>query len=229
MTDSIEIQDLSFFYDTGQLVLDGIDLNVKQGEFAVIIGGNGSGKSTLIKNILGELKPNKGGVRILGRERSGDDYRDVGYVPQMSVVEKIAFPITMMELVVLNLYDEFGFLKYPKKRHKEKAEKVLKEMNLYEYKDRPVNELSGGLKQRSMISRAMVHDPEILILDEPTVGVDKESREQFLETIRRLNREKNLTILMITHDLEEVMRLGEAQSIYEIKDKKLKRKEIAHA
>lgn len=229
MTDSIEIQDLSFFYDTGQLVLDGIDLNVKQGEFAVIIGGNGSGKSTLIKNILGELKPNKGGVRILGRERSGDDYRDVGYVPQMSVVEKIAFPITVMELVVLNLYDEFGFLKYPKKRHKEKAEKVLKEMNLYEYKDRPVNELSGGLKQRSMISRAMVHDPEILILDEPTVGVDKESREQFLETIRRLNREKNLTILMITHDLEEVMRLGEAQSIYEIKDKKLKRKEIAHA
>ena len=229
MTGSIEIQDLSFSYDTGQLVLDGIDLNVKRGEFAVIIGGNGSGKSTLIKNILGELKPDKGGVRILGRERSGDDYRDVGYVPQMSVVEKIAFPITVMELVVLNLYDEFGFLKYPKKRHKEKAEKVLKEMNLYDYKDRPVNELSGGLKQRSMISRAMVHDPEILILDEPTVGVDKESREQFLETIRRLNREKNLTILMITHDLEEVMRLGEAQSIYEIKDKKLKRKEIAHA
>lgn len=229
MTDSIEIRDLSFSYDTGQLVLDGIDLNVKQGEFAVIIGGNGSGKSTLIKNILGELKPDKGGVRILGRERSGDDYRDVGYVPQMSVVEKIAFPITVMELVVLNLYDEFGFLKYPKKRHKEKTEKVLKEMNLYDYKDRPVNELSGGLKQRSMISRAMVHDPEILILDEPTVGVDKESREQFLETIRRLNREKNLTILMITHDLEEVMRFGEAQSIYEIKDKKLKKKEIAHA
>lgn len=229
MTNSIEIRDLSFSYDSGQQVLDGINLTIERGEFTVIIGGNGSGKSTLIKNILGELKPEKGSVRILGRERNGDDYRDVGYVPQMSVVEKIAFPITVMELVVLNLYDEFGFLKYPKKRHKEKAEKVLKKMNLFDYKDRPVNELSGGLKQRSMISRAMVHDPEILILDEPTVGVDKESRARFLETIGHLNREKDLTILMITHDLEEVMRWGGAQSLYEIKDKNLKRKEVPHA
>ena len=78
MTSSIEIRDLSFSYDTGQQVLDGINLTIERGEFAVIIGGNGSGKSTLIKNILGELKPDKGSVRILGRERSGDDYRDVG-------------------------------------------------------------------------------------------------------------------------------------------------------
>lgn len=228
--DSICIENLCFSYTPGDVVLDDINLSIAEGEFAVIIGGNGSGKSTLIKNILGEITPSNGSVRILGEDRNKTgDYKDIGYVPQMSVVEKIAFPITVMELVVLNLYEDFGFMKYPKRRHKERGEEILKYMDLYQYKDVPVNELSGGLKQRSMISRAMIHEPKILILDEPTVGVDKESRAQFLETIRRLNRKKKLTILMVTHELEEVLRLGEAQSLYEIKDKKLHRKEIAHA
>lgn len=177
---------------------------------------------------MGELRPDKGEIKILGKKMNqNSDYKDLGYVPQISVVEKIAFPITVIELVVLNLYKDFGFFKYPKKEHIRKADEILKYMDLYSYRNVPINELSGGLKQRSMIARAMVHDPKILILDEPTVGVDKESKKQFLEMISKLNKEKKLTILLITHELEEVMRLGQAQSLYEIKDKKLYRRELS--
>lgn len=225
---SIDIKNLKFSYIADEIILDSIDFEVAEGEFAVIIGGNGSGKSTLIKNILGELKPDKGEIKILGKKMNqNSDYKDLGYVPQISVVEKIAFPITVIELVVLNLYKDFGFFKYPKKEHIRKADEILKYMDLYSYRNVPINELSGGLKQRSMIARAMVHDPKILILDEPTVGVDKESKKQFLEMISKLNKEKKLTILLITHELEEVMRLGQAQSLYEIKDKKLYRRELS--
>lgn len=225
---SIDIKNLKFSYIADEIILDSIDFEVAEGEFAVIIGGNGSGKSTLIKNILGELKPDKGEIKILGKKMNqNSDYKDLGYVPQISVVEKIAFPITVIELVVLNLYKDFGFFKYPKKEHIRKADEILKYMDLYSYRSVPINELSGGLKQRSMIARAMVHDPKILILDEPTVGVDKESKKQFLEMISKLNKEKKLTILLITHELEEVMRLGQAQSLYEIKDKKLYRRELS--
>lgn len=225
---SIDIKNLKFSYIADEIILDSIDFEVSEGEFAVIIGGNGSGKSTLIKNILGELKPDKGEIKILGKKMNqNSDYKDLGYVPQISVVEKIAFPITVIELVVLNLYKDFGFFKYPKKEHIRKADEILKYMDLYSYRNVPINELSGGLKQRSMIARAMVHDPKILILDEPTVGVDKESKKQFLKMISKLNKEKKLTILLITHELEEVMRLGQAQSLYEIKDKKLYRRELS--
>ena len=225
---SIDIKNLKFSYIADEIILDSIDFEVAEGEFAVIIGGNGSGKSTLIKNILGELKPDKGEIKILGKKMNqNSDYKDLGYVPQISVVEKIAFPITVIELVVLNLYKDFGFFKYPKKEHIRKADEILKYMDLYSYRSVPINELSGGLKQRSMIARAMVHDPKILILDGPTVGVDKESKKQFLEMISKLNKEKKLTILLITHELEEVMRLGQAQSLYEIKDKKLYRRELS--
>lgn len=225
---SIDIKNLKFSYIADEIILDSIDFEVAEGEFAVIIGGNGSGKSTLIKNILGELKPDKGEIKILGKKMNqNSDYKDLGYVPQISVVEKIAFPITVIELVVLNLYKDFGFFKYPKKEHIRKADEILEYMDLYSYRNVPINELSGGLKQRSMIARAMVHDPKILILDEPTVGVDKESKKQFLEMISKLNKEKKLTILLITHELEEVMRLGQAQSLYEIKDKKLYRREFS--
>lgn len=225
---SIDIKNLKFSYIADEIILDSIDFEVAEGEFAVIIGGNGSGKSTLIKNILGELKPDKGEIKILGKKMNqNSDYKDLGYVPQISVVEKIAFPITVIELVVLNLYKDFGFFKYPKKEHIRKADEILEYMDLYSYRNVPINKLSGGLKQRSMIARAMVHDPKILILDEPTVGVDKESKKQFLEMISKLNKEKKLTILLITHELEEVMRLGQAQSLYEIKDKKLYRRELS--
>lgn len=226
---SLSIRDLNFSYTPDEKILDRVNLDLDMGEFTVIIGGNGSGKSTLIKNVLGELKPSSGTVEILGKPiQSYDNYKDIGYVPQMSVVEKIAFPITVTEMVVLNLYEDFGFLKFPKKEHIERTHEVLDYMELTPYKDYPVNELSGGLQQRSMIARAMINNPKILILDEPTVGVDKVSRAHFLKMIQRLNDERDLTILLVTHELDEVEKYAEIDSIYEIKDGRLEVREVAN-
>lgn len=219
---SIEIKNLTFG-DTEFPVLEEVDFTVKKGELISIVGGNGSGKSTLIKNILGELTPDSGRVKILGKDiKEYTSYRKIGYVPQLSIVEKIAFPITVLELVVLNLYEDFGFIKIPRKKHLKKAKAVLKDLGLEKYSNRPVNELSGGLQQRAMIARTLVVESEVLILDEPTAGIDKKNRKSFIQLLERLNKEKEMTILLITHELEEVLETIELSNIYEVKDKKIR-------
>lgn len=219
---SIEIKNLTFGY-TEFPVLEEVDFTVKKGELISIVGGNGSGKSTLIKNILGELTPDSGRVKILGKDiKEYTSYRKIGYVPQLSIVEKIAFPITVLELVVLNLYEDFGFIKIPSKKHLKKAKAVLKDLGLEKYSNRPVNELSGGLQQRAMIARTLVVESEVLILDEPTAGIDKKNRKSFIQLLERLNKEKEMTILLITHELEEVLETIELSNIYEVKDKKIR-------
>lgn len=218
---SISIKNLNFSYGSHQVLKD-INLEVEAGEFIAIIGNNGSGKSTFIKNLLGELKPNEGSVEISGEKiQNIKSYKEIGYVPQMSVVGKIAFPITVREMVVLNLYEEFGFFKFPKKKHYKKADEILNYLDIDSYKNRPVNELSGGLQQRTMIARAMINDPKILILDEPTAGVDETSRRTFLKSIQKLNDDKDITIILVTHELDEVMEFTKIDRTYEIKDGKL--------
>lgn len=224
----IEIKNLNFSYGDFQVLKD-INLDVKEGEFVVIIGSNGSGKSTFIKNLLGELKPQSGSVDILGKSiLDYKNYKDIGYVPQMSVVSKIAFPITVREMVVLNLYQYFGFLKFGKKEHYKKVDEILDYLGLISYKNTPVNELSGGLGQRAMIARAMINNPKLLILDEPTAGVDEKSRQAFLTSLQKLNEEKNLTIILVTHELDEVMTYTKVDNTYEIVNGKLvsKNKEV---
>lgn len=213
---AVSIKNLNFSYSQTP-VLKNCNLNVDIGEFTVILGGNGSGKSTLIKLMLGELKKDKGEIEILGKNI--EDYvsfKDIGYVPQINIVNKIAFPITCLELVSLNLYEEFGFIKIPKKNHYQKAKDMLKKMGMENYINTPVNELSGGLAQRAMISKAMINNPKILILDEPTAGVDKYSKEHFFETIDFLSKKFNVTIIMVTHELKEMESLNIEMTKYEM-------------
>ena len=220
---AISIKDLNFSYSQTPVLKD-CNLNVDVGEFTVILGGNGSGKSTLIKLILGELKKNSGEIKILGKNI--EDYvsfKDIGYVPQINIVNKIAFPITCLELVSLNLYEEFGFIKIPKKNHYQKAKDILKKMGMESYINTPVNELSGGLAQRAMISKAMINDPKILILDEPTAGVDKYSKDHFFETIDFLSKKFNVTIIMVTHELKEMESLSIDFTKYEMVEGSLKK------
>ena len=220
---AISIKDLNFSYSQTP-VLKNCNLNVDVGEFTVILGGNGSGKSTLIKLMLGELKKNSGEIKILGKNI--EDYvsfKDIGYVPQINIVNKIAFPITCLELVSLNLYEEFGFIKIPKKNHYQKAKDILKKMGMEFYINTPVNELSGGLAQRAMISKAMINDPKILILDEPTAGVDKYSKDHFFETIDFLSKKFNVTIIMVTHELKEMESLSIDFTKYEMIEGSLKK------
>ncbi|MDU3688084.1 MAG: metal ABC transporter ATP-binding protein [Anaerococcus hydrogenalis] len=220
---AVSINNLNFSYSQTPVLKD-CNLNVDVGEFTVILGGNGSGKSTLIKLMLGELKKNSGEIKILGKNI--EDYvsfKDIGYVPQINIVNKIAFPITCLELVSLNLYEEFGFIKIPKKNHYQKAKDILKKMGMESYINTPVNELSGGLAQRAMISKAMINDPKILILDEPTAGVDKYSKDHFFETIDFLSKKFNVTIIMVTHELKEMESLSIDFTKYEMIEGSLKK------
>lgn len=213
---AVSINNLNFSYSQIP-VLKNCNLNVDIGEFTVILGGNGSGKSTLIKLMLGELKKNSGEIKILGKNiEDYTSFKDIGYVPQINIVNKIAFPITCLELVSLNLYEDFGFIKIPKKNHYQKSKDILKKMGMEKYINTPVNELSGGLAQRAMISKAMINNPKILILDEPTAGVDKYSKDHFFETIDFLSKKFNVTIIMVTHELKEMESLNIKMTKYEM-------------
>lgn len=223
----IEVKDLNFSYVKSRPVLKNFNLEIKNGEFIALVGGNGSGKSTLVKNLLGELKPDSGTVKILNKNISEyTSYKEIGYVPQVNIVENIAFPVTTKELVALNLYEDFGFLKYPKKKHYKKAEDILTTMGLEIYLNTPVNELSGGLKQRTMIARALINEPKILILDEPTAGVDQLNREEFYNLLENINQEYDITILLITHELEELRDFVSLDKIFEISDGHLEEKTL---
>ncbi|MDO5717606.1 MAG: metal ABC transporter ATP-binding protein [Tissierellia bacterium] len=214
----ITMDNISFGY-TDDLVLEDLNLSMNTGDLVTLIGENGSGKSTILKLILGEIKPQKGKITILGQDSNKmSSYREIGYVPQMNIVNAMAFPVTCLELVVLNLYEDFGFIKIPKKRHKEKAIKIMEEMGLRQYLNVPFNELSGGLMQRVMITRAMINSPKILIMDEPTAGVDQESKENFFKFIEDLNENNDISILLVTHELDMVKEYLKLDHVFRVKN-----------
>lgn len=202
--DIISVEDLSFGY-TSDLVLEDVNFKVKEGEFVCLVGGNGSGKSTLMKLILGELHPSKGKIKLFETDSEKfRNYKDIGYVPQVNVMSKISFPITCREIVVLNLYRDFGPVKIPRKKHYKVAEEQLRSMGLGQYLRTPFNELSGGLQQRTMISRALINNPRLLILDEPTAGVDPASKDKFFDLLDELKKTRNITVVLVTHEIELV-------------------------
>lgn len=212
----IDVSNLNFGY-TSELVLKDVNLCVDEGQFICITGENGSGKSTLLKVLLGELKHFEGSVKLFGNAiNSIKDFKDIGYVPQNSVMNKVAFPTTCREMVAINLYRSFGPVKFPGKRHFERAEKALVDMGLEKYVHTPFNELSGGLQQRVMITRALINDPRLLILDEPTAGVDNESKVRFLDLLETVTQERNITAVLVSHELELVSRHINFDATYRI-------------
>lgn len=198
----IEIKNLKFGYNENQ-ILKNVNLSLDEGDFAVISGKNGSGKSTLIKLILGELKKDKGTIKLFGIDM--EDFKNfdkIGYVPQVNEAIKVAFPVSAREYVGLNLYKEFSIFNTITKKSKSKIENTFSTLKIKDLIDRPFNKLSGGQAQRVMIARALVNNPDILILDEPTVGIDQKSKENFLDLLVHLNTHHNISILMITHEME---------------------------
>ena len=215
---AIDIKNMDFGYNE-DLVLHDCNVTIEEGEFVLILGGNGSGKSTFLKVVLGELKPRKGEVNVLNKPISSyTSYKEIGYVPQINVVNSIAFPITCLELVTLNEYEDFGWLKIPRKVHYDKAKEVLREMGMEKYIHRPVNELSGGLQQRAMICRALINRPKLLILDEPTAGVDRDNKENFIRILKELNKDRGITVVMVTHEQKEIESITEVSKTYKIED-----------
>lgn len=200
----IEVKDLVFSYNK-ENILNGVSFDLYKGDFLTIQGENGSGKSTLIKLLLKDLKKNSGSIKLFGENiEDFNDYEKIGYVPQVNDANRVAFPVTSKEYVVLNLYSKFNIFNRPSKKCLEKVVDIFEILNIENLINEPFNKLSGGQAQKVMIARAMVNDPKVLILDEPTVGVDEKSKREFLKLLSYLNNKHKITILMISHEMDVV-------------------------
>lgn len=200
----IEVKDLVFSYGKDE-ILNKVSFDLNKGDFLTIQGENGSGKSTLIKLILKDLKKKSGQIKLFGVDiEDFDDYTKIGYVPQVNDANKLAFPVTGKEFVVLNLYKKFNIFNRPNKKCYKKVHDIFEILNIENLLNIPFNQLSGGQAQKVMIARAMVNDPEILLLDEPTVGVDEKSKRDFLKLLAHLNDKRKISILMISHEMDVV-------------------------
>jgi len=202
MTHALEIHNLRKRYDTGVEALKGVDLTVSSGDFFALLGPNGAGKSTLINVVCGLVNKTGGEVLIEGLSID-DDYQKakmhVGIVPQ-----EMNFGI--FEKVIDIVLDQAGYYGIPRREALPKAEILLKQLGIFDKKDEQSRTLSGGMKRRLMIARGLVHDPKVLILDEPTAGVDIEIRREMWEFLRKLN-DAGTTIILTTHYLEEAEQL----------------------
>jgi zinc transport system ATP-binding protein len=204
----IQLNDINFSYERNS-VLEHISLDVKKGEFWALIGPNGSGKSTLINIILGLLRPDSGSIKLFGEDIENFKHRErVGYVSQKSNSFNSGFPATVLEVVRSGLTRKVGLFKSFSKRDVQKAIKALKIVGMDKYSDKNIGELSGGQQQRVFIARALVGNPDLLVMDEPTVGIDKQNVASFYTMLNDLNRDHGIAIVLVTHEIDLVTELA---------------------
>lgn len=194
----IEVDNISFFYGSSQVLKD-ISLKIHQGDYLGIIGPNGSGKTTLLKVMLGLLKPAKGKIKLFGTDaRNFKDWSKIAYVSQKVINFDALFPATVYEVVRMGRYGK------DKKNDHETILDALKQVEMLEYRDRLIGDLSSGQQQRVFIARALAGNPEVIFLDEPTVGVDVKNQEKFYLLLRKLNQDLNITLILISHDIDVI-------------------------
>jgi len=198
----VELKNVSFTYGCHP-VLENIHLEIKAGEAVGFTGPNGSGKTTLLKLILGQLKPRSGTVKLFGVDahRFKERYR-IGYVAQRAAHFNTGFPATVREVVASGRVARRGLFRPLTGRDYALVDRILEKVGLFELANQPLGILSGGQQQRVFIARALVAQPEILILDEPTVGIDQAAQVSFYKLLRDLNQDGNITLLIVSHELE---------------------------
>lgn len=192
----IDIKNMSFLYSREIPVLDNVDLQISRQESVCILGPNGGGKTTLLKVILGLLKPSSGSITVLGASPAEARAR-IGYVPQYSAFDPL-FPVSVMDVVLMGRVERHLFFSYSKE-DKRCAMEALEEIKAADLCTRSFSELSGGQRQRILIARALVAQPEILLLDEPTANIDPAMEEKIFSILYNLNQ--RMTILTVSHDL----------------------------
>lgn len=203
MTDRVlELDRVSVGYDRGP-VLTGIDLRVDAGELVGVLGPSGSGKTTLLRLLTGHARLLSGRGRLLGVDVAARRRPRVGYVPQVSEGD-VDFPLTVSQVVLLGATADSARVPWFSRRERAHAAGLLERLGLAGLGDRPLAELSGGQRQRAYIARALVHDVRLLLLDEPTSGVDLQVRAEVLRLLAELHDERDLTVLLTTHDLNWV-------------------------
>lgn len=191
----VEIENVSAFYNN-VCALQNINLKVKNKEFLGIIGPNGGGKSTLLKIIIGLIKPTQGNIII-------DKNKTIGYVPQFSTFDR-QFPVSVLDVVLMGRIKENKKLfNWYTEKDKKLSESMLSKLGIFEFKNRQIGQLSLGQLQKVLIARALVSEPDILVLDEPIASIDEKSRKEIYKILKEINKEK--TIIIVSHDRDELI------------------------
>lgn len=183
-------------------VLEDITLELGDRDFLGLIGPNGGGKSTLLKVMLGLIKPDRGEIKIFGqtpREARGR----VGYMPQKTLFDQ-SFPVKALDVVLMGRYSRAGLLRRYSREDREAALQALESVGMGSLAGREIGALSGGEQQRVFVARSLVSDPRLLLLDEPTSGVDSAQQTEFYELLRHLNRDKGIAIVLVSHDITAI-------------------------
>ncbi len=218
MKDIIELQNVTIRYGQTEAVND-VSCGIAAGDFVGLAGPNGAGKTTLLKALLGLIPTEKGRITLFGKPlKSFKDWQKIGYLPQKSSTINQLFPATVEEAVFIGLLSSKKIPKIITRKDREKISKALHELEIFDLKDKMLAELSSGQQQRALLARCLVAEPEILFFDEPSTALDPKSREAFFELIKKLNKEKGITVILITHDIGNI---GEYANKLLYLDKKL--------
>ncbi|MBR2587928.1 MAG: ABC transporter ATP-binding protein [Bacilli bacterium] len=197
----IETKNLTLGYDNIKVLKD-LNFKIEENDFLCIVGPNGSGKSTLVKGILGLIKPIKGKVIYNDLKQ-----KFIGYMPQETKIDS-NFPASVYEIVLSGTLNRVGLRPYYSKEEKELANHNLKILGIEKLKEKSFSELSGGQRQKVLLARSLCATKKLLILDEPSNNLDSKSKKELYETITDLNKNHNITIIMITHDLDHNNLIG---------------------
>jgi zinc transport system ATP-binding protein len=200
-TPIVEINNVTFAYN-GDTVLRDVSFDIRNGDFIAMIGPNGGGKTTLLKMILGLLKPDRGAIRVMGQSARKAS-PSIGYVPQDVNINR-RFPITAMDVVLMGKLDPGKRWVRKTASNRQEALAAMDRLNMAAYADKRIGELSGGQRQRVFIARALVTQPKLLLLDEPTASIDTRGQAEFYTLLKELNSE--ITILVVSHDLLVISR-----------------------
>lgn len=199
----IQLKDISFSYREQQVIKD-LDFAVKERDFVGIVGSNGAGKTTLLRMIVGLLPAAQGSIELFGQPiRKFRDWERIGYVPQKNAFNPL-FPATVREVIMSGLYNRKNMFRRISRQQQQKCDDALEVMRIQDIADKRIGQLSGGQQQRVFLARALINRPDLLILDEPTIGIDAETQASFFELITHMHAHHNMTFLMVTHDMDMV-------------------------
>ncbi|EFM09904.1 ABC transporter related protein [Paenibacillus curdlanolyticus YK9] len=201
--DIITLKDIAFSYESQQ-VMEKVSFSVQQRDFTGLIGSNGAGKTTLLRMIVGLLKPASGSISLFGTPIAQfKDWHRIGYVPQKNSFNPL-FPATVREVVLSGLYGRNKQFRRLTKADQTKADEALHAMGIEDLAPKRIGQLSGGQQQRVFLARALINNPELLILDEPTVGIDSETQAGFFHLIKHMHQHHRMTFLMVSHDMDMI-------------------------
>ncbi len=191
----LEVENLKVSY-SNHTALENINFKINEGEYVCLVGENGSGKSTLVKTIVGLLKQDEGKINL------NISLDEVAYLSQTNLKD-LDFPATSKEIIMSGV-QKHKKLPFYTKQDKKDYEEVIKKLKIEDIQNRRIGDLSGGQKQRVLIGRALIRNPKLLILDEPTTGLDYNITKELYKILENLNKENNMTIILATHDIDEI-------------------------